>query len=171
MCFQIFYLEYQSPLQMLLSAHPLRLCTPSWCTTQLSDSRIVDLKNVWSSTGQNFPPLHIFLFHIWMYHCSVLISQCYFVPTVFNCWYWKMPLRLWCGAKMQGSLQCGRRTGVRGVWKPSAPSFNEFMPALSITLLITCQQRAWPEATLTEPTANSPVTWMCFYWHGVNEFV
>lgn len=63
-------------------------------------------------------------------------------------------------------LQHVRRNGGRGVWKASAPSFNKFTPALSITLLITCQERAWPEATLTEPTANSPETRMCFYRHG-----
>lgn len=60
---------------------------------------------------------------------------------------------------------------MRGVRKASAHSFNKFTADLSITLLITCQERAWPEATLTEPAANSPVTWICFYWHWVNEFV
>lgn len=49
---------------MLLSAHPLRLCTPGWCTAQLSDSRIVDLKSVWSSTGQFFPPPYLYISHL-----------------------------------------------------------------------------------------------------------
>lgn len=170
MCFQIFYLECQSPLQMLLSAHPLRLCTPRWCAAQLSDSSIVDLKTVWSSTGQFFPPSISLYF---TFECIIVLCWCHsttLYPQSFIA-VTEIPLRLWHGDKIQSSLQDVRRTGARGVWKASAPSFNKFTPGLSITLLTTCQERAWPEATLTEPTADSPVAWMCSYWHWVNEFV
>lgn len=151
---------------MLLSAHPLRLCTPRWCTAQLSDSRIVDLKSVWSSTGQFFPPSVSFYFAfecftvVCWYHGVTLHRQSFIAVTERRPWG--------RGVVTKDKVLCSV-SGGRGVWKASAPSFHKFTPALSITLLTTCQERAWPEATPTEPTANSPVTPMCF--SGTGEWV
>lgn len=101
-----------------------------------------------------------------------------FECTIVLCWYHSVTLYpqsfiagtercpSGCGVVAKHKVLCSVWGGLEweGCGKPQLLPSNKSTPGLSITLLTSCQERAWPEAALTEPAANSPVTWVCFYW-------